>query len=199
MTSCTIYNIIQCRVLDFKLHVYLKLHNLFRFNRQNQERHSKRIPGNLTSTLFLIFSVISFIGIFVTFSDFKNKKRSKWIDFILLFITGLIGCVICFLWFFTDHSTAPNNFNFLWAFAPNLIIAFLMLKVHQKKWLKSYVRFSFFLLFIIPILWVLGVQLFPIAIIPFLILLLFRYAYLSKTLNQYITFHFLIKILDFFG
>jgi hypothetical protein len=49
--------------------------------------------------------------------------------------------------------------------------------------LKSYVRFSFFLLFIIPILWVLGVQLFPIAIIPFLILLLFRYAYLSKTLN----------------
>ena len=132
---------------------------------------------------FLIFSVISFIGIFVTFSDFKNKKRSKWIDFIVLFITGLIGCVICFLWFFTDHSTAPNNFNFLWAFAPNLIIAFLMLKVHQKKWLKSYVRFSFFLLFIIPILWVLGVQLFPIAIIPFLILLLFRYAYLSKTLN----------------
>jgi hypothetical protein len=132
---------------------------------------------------FLIFSIISLIGIFLTYSDFKNKKRSKWIDFVILFTTGIVGVLIVFLWFFTDHSTAPNNFNFLWAFAPNLIIAFLILGQQQQKWLNYYFKFSLFLLTIIPILWIVKVQLFPIAVIPLLILLFTRYLFLSKRLN----------------
>jgi hypothetical protein len=132
---------------------------------------------------FLIFSIISLIGIFLTYFDFKNKKRSKWIDFIILFTTGIVGVLIVFLWFFTDHSTTPNNFNFLWAFAPNLIIAFLTLGKQQQKWLNYYFKFSLFLLLIIPILWIVKVQLFPIAVIPLLILLFTRYLFLSKRLN----------------
>jgi hypothetical protein len=132
---------------------------------------------------FLIFSIISLIGIFLTYSDFKNKKRSKWIDFVILFTTGIVGVLIVFLWFFTDHSTTPNNFNFLWAFAPNLIIAFLILGQQQQKWLNYYFKFSLFLLIIIPILWIVKVQLFPIAVIPLLILLFTRYLFLSKRLN----------------
>jgi hypothetical protein len=132
---------------------------------------------------FLIFCIISLIGIFLTYSDFKNKKRSKWIDFVILFTTGIVGVLIVFLWFFTDHSTAPNNFNFLWAFAPNLIIAFLILGQQQQKWLNYYFKFSLFLLTIIPILWIVKVQLFPIAVIPLLILLFTRYLFLSKRLN----------------
>jgi hypothetical protein len=132
---------------------------------------------------FLIFSIISLIGIFLTYSDFKNKKRSKWIDFVILFTTGIVGVLIVFLWFFTDHSTTPNNFNFLWAFAPNLIIAFLILGQQQQKWLNYYFKFSLFLLIIIPILWIVKLQLFPIAVIPLLILLFTRYLFLSKRLN----------------
>jgi hypothetical protein len=132
---------------------------------------------------FLIFCIISLIGIFLTYSDFKNKKRSKWIDFVILFTTGIVGVLIVFLWFFTDHSTAPNNFNFLWAFAPNLIIAFLILGQQQQEWLNYYFKFSLFLLTIIPILWIVKVQLFPIAVIPLLILLFTRYLFLSKRLN----------------
>jgi hypothetical protein len=132
---------------------------------------------------FLIFSIISLIGISLTYSDFKNKKRSKWIDFIILFTTGIVGVLIVFLWFFTNHSTTPNNFNFLWAFAPNLIIAFLILGQQQQKWLKYYFKFLFLLLIITPILWIVKVQLFPIAVIPLLILLFTRYLFLSKRLN----------------
>jgi hypothetical protein len=132
---------------------------------------------------FLIFSIFSFIGLFITFSDFKKKKITKWLDFTLLFTTGILGVLIIFLWFFTDHSTAPNNFNFLWAFAPNLMIAFLMLKENQQKWMKYYFIVLSILLFIIPILWILEVQLFPVAVIPLLILLFIRYLFLSKTLK----------------
>ena len=132
---------------------------------------------------FLIFSILSFIGIFITFSDYKKEKRSKWLDFTILFTTGIAGILIVFLWFFTDHSTAPNNFNFLWAFAPNLIIAFLILKKNQQKWMKFYFIFSLVLLINIPILWISEVQLFPVAVIPVLILLLIRYLFLSKKLK----------------
>ncbi len=129
---------------------------------------------------FIIFSIISLIGIFLTFSDFKNKKKSKWIDFILLFTTGILGLGIGFLWFFTDHSTAPNNFNFLWAFAPNLIIAFLILKKNQQKWLNYYFQFLLLLIIFIPFIWITKIQLFPISIIPFLFFLFIRYLFLSK-------------------
>jgi len=132
----------------------------------------------------LIFCIPLIIGLFITYFDFKKQKRSKWLDFTLLFITGIVGVLIIFLWFFTDHSTTPNNFNVLWAFAPNTIIAFLLLKKTPKKWLTSYFKFLFILLLILAVLWIFGVQHFPIAVIPLLILLLIRYLFLSKKLNS---------------
>ena len=127
----------------------------------------------------LVFSIIALLGIFITYRDNKNQKRTKWIDTILLITTGLVGFLIVFLWFFTDHSTTPNNFNVLWAFAPNLIIVFLLNK--GKKWLSTYFIFLIFLLVIIPIIWITNIQHFPIAVIPLLILLFVRYLFLSKS------------------
>lgn len=123
----------------------------------------------------LIFSLLCVLVLFITYKDFKNNKRSKYLDFIILFITGLIGTLLLFLWFFSTHSTAPNNFNILWAFAPNLLIAFLMLKKKPQKWLKTYFKILFVLLIFIPILWVFDVQAFPITLIPLLILFAVRY------------------------
>ena len=127
----------------------------------------------------LVFSIIALLGIFITYRDNKNQKRTKWLDTILLLTTGLVGFLILFLWFFTDHSTTPNNFNVLWAFAPNLIIVFLLNK--GKKWLSTYFIFLIFLLVIIPIIWITNIQHFPIAVIPLLILLFVRYLFLSKS------------------
>ena len=128
---------------------------------------------------FFIFSIITLIGLFLTFKDYKNNKRTRFLDFILLFTTGLVGVLICFLWFFTDHSTTPNNFNILWAFAPNILISFLMLSKQPKNWVRNYFRISLLLLLVIPFIWFLKVQQFPLAILPFLVLLVARYFFLS--------------------
>ena len=129
---------------------------------------------------FLIFSLIALLGIYITYKDFKNNKRTKSLDFTLFFVTGLIGCALFFLWFFSTHSTAPNNFNLLWAFAPNVVIAFLLLKTHQPKWLKRYMQLLLLFLAIIPVLWIVEIQVFPVVIIPLLMFLAVRYYYLSK-------------------
>jgi hypothetical protein len=129
-----------------------------------------------------VFSLILLIGVFITYRDIKQKKRTKWIDFFLFFTTGLIGLLIVFLWFFTDHSTTPINFNFLWAFAPNLIVAFALSKENTKKWVRKYVTGLILLLLSIPILWMSKIQQFPLSTIPFIVLLLIRFISLQKFL-----------------
>ena len=131
----------------------------------------------------LVFSIVAIIGFYITYKDFKNNKRSKLFDFLLFFITGIIGCILIFLWGFSSHTTAPNNFNILWAFAPNLIVAFLILKNHQQKWLKKYVILLLICLVIIPILWLAKIQVFPVVVLPLLLLFFIRYVFLLKKLE----------------
>ena len=132
---------------------------------------------------FLVFNLLALWGLFITYKDFKNKKRTKYLDFILFFTTGILGFILCFLWFFSSHATAPNNFNCLWAFAPNLIVAFLILKKSSKKWLTYYFKILVIILLIIPVLWIFKVQAFTIVTIPLLMLLFVRYLYLSKNIK----------------
>ncbi|MCH3885004.1 lipoprotein N-acyltransferase Lnb domain-containing protein [Tenacibaculum aquimarinum] len=141
--------------------------------------------ADATSPL-LVFAIFMLIGLFVTFKDVKNNTRTKWFDFLLFFITGIVGFLVVFLWFFTNHSTTPNNFNFLWAFAPNLIIAFYLLKNNPPKWIRKYVLLILVLLFIIPIIWIAKIQLFALSLLPIFILLGVRYFFLQKNL---LTFH----------
>ena len=131
---------------------------------------------------FLIFSLLSLLGLFITYKDVKNKRRTKTVDFLIFFTTGIIGCILIFLWFFSTHSTAPNNFNILWAFASNLVIAFFFLKNSVNNWIKKYLLILSIFLLIIPILWVIGVQEFPIIITPILIFIFVRYYFLRTIL-----------------
>ncbi|OSY89221.1 hypothetical protein WH52_00790 [Tenacibaculum holothuriorum] len=145
------------------------------------EFNEKEAKSDVVSP-FLVFLLLSLIGLFITYKDYINNTRTKWLDFILFFSTGLFGVVIVFLSFFTNHSTAPNNYNFLWAFAPNLVIAFLLLKSKLKNWIKYYVIILGVLLILIPVIWALKIQLFPLVLLPFFILLLIRYSFLYKKL-----------------
>ena len=134
---------------------------------------------------FLIFSILLVISVFITFNDLKNKKRTKWFDFLIFFTTGIIGVLIVFLWFFTNHSTAPNNFNFLWAFAPNILVAFFMIQQNPPKWISKYIFILLLLIVVgIPIIWLTGIQLFSPYLLLILGTLICRYALLFKTLNS---------------
>ncbi|MHB1147362.1 MAG: DUF4105 domain-containing protein, partial [Lutibacter sp.] len=116
--------------------------------------------------------------IYKTYQDYSANKRTKWVDFFLYFITGLIGIVVLLLWFATSHTATYKNFNFLWAFAPNLVVAFFMFKKVNPKWLTNYNKLLLVLLAIQAILWVLKIQVFNIAVLPIIAMLLARYSFL---------------------
>lgn len=136
-------------------------------------------------TLFspiVFFTVLLLIVAFITFKNSRTKNSTKILDFIILFVTGIVGLILLYLWVFSSHKTAPNNFNILWAFVPNLYVAFLVLKGKTKKWLPNYFKVLILLILGIPVLWIFKIQVFPLAIIPLLLAFLIRYFYLSKHL-----------------
>jgi len=85
---------------------------------------------------------------------------------------------LLFLWFFTYHKTAVNNLNILWAFAPNLVVAFYVIKREPPKWLRVYVRFLFILLITMSFVWLLQLQVYNITLVPIMLLLAVRYGFL---------------------
>lgn len=133
----------------------------------------------ITSPIF-IFGIIGLLILFITFKDYKNQKQSKWLDIILFSITGIIGVMILLLWFATNHTATHHNYNLLWACALNVIVIGQLFKVKPSKWFTKYIKFLIILLCLLTLHWIIGVQVFAIGLIPFLIALFLRYIYLVK-------------------
>lgn len=141
----------------------------------------KPINNNNLITPFYLILILSLIIIYVTYKNYKLVKKTKIIDFLLLFITGFIGVLVLLLWFATTHTATYNNLNFLWAFAPNLVVSFFMLKDKQPKWTLYYFIALIILMVIMLICWLLKVQVYNIALLPFIIALITRYYFNIKT------------------
>ncbi len=132
---------------------------------------------------YVIFTLIGMLILAITYFDAKKEKRSGYLDFILHFITGFLGVAVLLLWFATYHAETKNNLNILWAVAPNFVIAFMMLKKKLAKWLLHYYTFLLVLLVILIVVWVLKIEVFAYAMIPFFIALFVRCLYVHKHLR----------------
>ena len=122
--------------------------------------------------LLIIFAVCL---LFFTLSLAKSstaKRLTRIIDSLLLYLTGLLGFLLLFMWFFTDHAACADNYNLLWALPPNLIIAF---SNKQKQWVRSYFKLTSIVLLLTIMLWLWLPQQLNIAILPLAVYLLYRY------------------------
>ena len=127
---------------------------------------------------FQLFSILLLLVLFFTYRDHRKDKRNKVLDFLIFLVTGVAGLVMLLLWFATDHTATVNNFNVLWAFAPNLIFAFLIGK--NARWNQWYLVTLLLLLDLLVVLWLFKVQVFHYALIPILAALYVRYIYLWR-------------------
>lgn len=138
----------------------------------------------LLSPLFW-FIILAMVVLTITYFDFKKEKRSCWLDFLLFFSTGIAGLIICFLWFSTNHTSTKINFNMLWAFPINVIVAFILLKKDTTaSWITKYLWFLLGVNILAILLWLLKIQVFSPFIILILIALITRYLFLMKHLRR---------------
>ena len=123
----------------------------------SNKTNSNLLFGYLTAPISIL-TILSLIVGFITFKNLRKKQRSRWLDFSLHLITGIIGIAVFLLWFATDHTATYKNLNFLWAFAPNTIVAFYMLKAKLPQWIGNYHLFLLLLLGISVLIWLFKIQ-----------------------------------------
>ncbi|MCZ8214792.1 MAG: DUF4105 domain-containing protein, partial [Cyclobacteriaceae bacterium] len=131
----------------------------------------------IASSLFhplIVFIVFAILVLALSIWDFRRKKLSRWFDALLFGILGLVGCLLFFLWFFTDHKAAAVNYNLLWAFPLHLIVAFALFK--DRKWLVKYFLVYDVVLSIVILFWFLLPQQLNLALMPLVVVLLMRSA-----------------------
>jgi hypothetical protein len=73
--------------------------------------------------------------VITTLSLFYTCRKKRYIPFIthcVLIISGMVGLVIGFLWFMSQHPLVNNNINLLWCNPLNIILA-ILLPIHAKS------------------------------------------------------------------
>ncbi|MFN2439718.1 MAG: hypothetical protein ABR503_11005, partial [Chitinophagaceae bacterium] len=120
----------------------------------------------------------------LVFSFIQKTRSSKILydfDFVLFLVTGLIGLLLLFMWFGTDHNTTQNNYNLLWALPTNSLMTFF---IHTKKnWIKKYFRLVMWLSILLLLAWFFLPQQMNNGFIPILLLIIFRSWHISKKEN----------------
>jgi hypothetical protein len=144
----------------------MEKHSLFKINHLLIEKNNLTHPFFLFLCLFVIVAFLSFS---------KNPFMQKFVaslDGFLFFITGLLGVLILFMWFGTDHIMCRDNYNLLWAWPTNIVAAFY---VHSKKnWARIYFMIYSIFNLILILAWSLIPQHLNAALIPILAILIFR-------------------------
>lgn len=133
-----------------------------------------------------IFGMIATLGLILSLIYLNKKKNFFIFDLFIFGICGLIGWLIIFLWFFTDHQATGPNWNIIWAFPLHFPIVFLLLR--KKNHAFTYFYFLVHSLILITLLgcWAIIPQSFPNEVLPFVILLLIRSLYISKKLRTHL-------------
>ena len=130
-------------------------------------------------TPLFCFSILAFLVILPSFFRSTGMVLFQAImDRIIFVFSGLLGLLLLFMWFGTDHQSFANNLNLVWAMPINLLTAFSLNR--PRKWLKTYLRYHSLLLLVLMILVLLQPGIINIGLYPFIVVLSFRSWMLSK-------------------
>ncbi len=125
---------------------------------------------------FTPFVVFSILAIFIVLLGYvKNKFTQAFLqgfDGMFFFLTGVLGIIILFMWFGTEHSMTKNNFNILWAWPTHAIMAFFINS--KKTWVQQYFKFTAVALMGVLISWFFLPQQMNNALIPVILLMIYR-------------------------
>jgi len=130
-------------------------------------------------TPLFCFSILAFLVILPSFFRANRLAALQSVmDRIIFIFSGLLGLLLLFMWFGTDHQSFANNLNLVWAMPINLLTAFSLNR--PRKWLKTYLRYHSLLLLVLMILVLLQPGIINIGLYPFIVVLSFRSWMLSK-------------------
>lgn len=149
-------------------------------NKQVILESSTIAPEKPFFTPFVCFSVLFLIVAIVSFT--KASKLLYFFDVAFFFLCGLLGLLLVFMWFGTDHQTARDNFNLLWAFPLHVVIVFFLQS--KRRWPAFYFLFTSVILLLLLLTWKWLPQEMNNGLLPIVALLLLRSFMRYKSLRH---------------
>ena len=130
-------------------------------------------------TPLFFFSILSFLVILPSFFKCRAMVLFQSImDRIIFILSGLLGLLLLFMWFGTDHQSFAYNINLVWAMPVNLLVAFNLNR--PQKWMKKYLKYHSLLLLLLMIPALLQSGIVNLALYPIILMLSFRSWMLSR-------------------
>lgn len=126
--------------------------------------------------LFMLFTVV------ITYLNVKKERSFWWFDRVLFGMVGVLGIVIAFQWFCSDHAVMSNNYNIIWAQPLHLIAAILLTAKRFRKAVKIYAGVNAVLLLLLLIFWFLLPQELPFPLFPLVAAMMVRSTVIYKKL-----------------
>ena len=99
-------------------------------------------------------------------------------DFFFFFSLGILGVLLLFMWWGTDHQMCRDNFNLMWALPLHLPVSFLLFR--QRQWVCIYFRYVFFYTLALLLAWYFIPQQFNNALLPLAGIIAVRSYFISK-------------------
>lgn len=131
---------------------------------------------------FIVFMLVLLASVIVSYFDVKKLRHSRWFDSLLFGLIGLLGIVIAFQWFGSDHAVMANNYNLAWAHPLHLVAAILLFIKPIKKIIKYYFVINLVLTLLLLIFWYLLPQTLPYPVFPLVASMALRSAVVYKFL-----------------
>lgn len=133
---------------------------------------------------YIIFWGVAILFTVVTFLGYKKKRLFLGFDVALFSILGVLGLVVTFLWFFTDHTATKWNWNILWVFPGHLALVWGLWKKELQPWVRKYLLFALIMADAAVVFWILGWQSFHPSLIPILLVIILRTNYLYYNIGS---------------
>ena len=104
----------------------------------------------------------------------RRKYNMRAFDVLFFVILGLLGSLIVFLWFFTNHGAAANNWNIAWAWPTHLVAGLLLLFLPYKRGVRFYFLLTAAVTGLLLLAWPFVPQDLHESLIPVLLIILMR-------------------------
>ena len=125
-------------------------------------------PGPITPMVMCcLILVLSLVFFYV-------RKGAKVFDFVLFFAIGLVGLLVAFLWFFTDHTNTVNNLNIIWALPTHVVMTFFLLPKRRSNFTRKYFLATAIIAMLLVVTWMFLPQRLHPALIPLVIAVALR-------------------------
>ncbi|SHM40343.1 protein of unknown function [Cyclobacterium lianum] len=137
---------------------------------------------------YFVFWALAILAGLLTFLGYRKQRLFLGLDIGLFTVLGLLGLLLCFLWFFTEHSQTKNNWNLFWAFPLHLYLAAKLAIRPQSRGIRKLLLASMILADLALVIWILGFQSFHPSILPLLLIIILRTNFLYYNLHRFSRF-----------